>query len=169
MNVGLIEMYQRVSQHPYLNDRKKSLFNISCTEFAQRYGNSLSFEDEWLLLTGKRDGKFTYYLFQLVNTPKEFGSGPHTLRLYLPTVDEVVVLSTPNLMKLKRDLEMEDFLPPRRCCYIIRGYDIYRIGPLLPLFYQTHGPKLYQTLIDDYFSKQFVSTDTNHWRSPTFL
>lgn len=168
MNIELIEMYHRVSQHPYLNERKKSLFNISCQAFVQRYGNHLCFEKEWLLLTGKQHGKFIYYLFQLVSTPKEFGSGAHTLRLYLPTVDEVVVLTTPNLMKLKRDLEMEDFLPPRRCCYVVRGYDLYRIGPLLPLFYEEKGSKLHQTLIEQYFPKQFGVPKPTHWRSSTF-
>lgn len=169
-NVDLIEMYHRVSQHPYLNNRKKSLFNVSCKTFVQQYGNYLRFEDEWLLLTGKRQQKFSYYLFQLVQRPATFGSGAHTVRLYLPTVDEVVVLTTPNLMKLKRDLEMEDFLPPHRCCYVIRGYDLYRIGPLLPLFYQEEqGRRLYQTHIENYFPKQFEEDSLDMWDTPSFI
>lgn len=167
-SVDLIEMYHRVSQHPYLNNRKKSLFNISGDTFEQRYGKSLCFEEEWLLLTGKRGGKFEYYLFQLVNIPEVFGAGTHTVRLYLPTVNEVVVLTTPNLSKLKRDLELEDFLPPRRCCYVVRGYDLYRIGPLLPLFYRERGRKLHQTHIENFFFKQFSGHDAIIWNTPSF-
>ena len=151
------QIYNKIIKHPYLCKKQHSLRNISAEAFRSRYGNNLDFTQEWLLLTGKQGATFQCYLFQLQNTPVKFGSGCHRLLLYLPTQHAIVPMVVRNLTFLKRQiLQFEDYLPPSRCCYVIRGWELYRIQPLLPLFHHPPTRTLYQTEMEHFFPKQFA-------------
>ena len=162
------DIYMKIINHPYLRKQQHSLSNVSLETFSSRYGDSLNFTQEWLLLAGKRGDVFHCYLFQLQNTPAKFGLGCHRLRLFLPTQLAIVPMVVRSISHLKREILLfDDYLPPQRCCYVVRGRELYRIFPLLPLFRKPMQRVLHQTEIDQFFPKQFHPQMENPEHSST--